>query len=46
MPKCSGVSEPLKRKLRKKAKRAQRRTVQKGLEENGHHARERTRARK
>jgi hypothetical protein len=40
------MSERLKKKLRKKAKRCKRRRVQKGLEQNGHHARERTRATK
>ena len=31
--KCAGMSEPLKKKLRNKTKRSQRRAVQKGLED-------------
>jgi hypothetical protein len=38
--KNAGMSDPLKQKLRKKAKKAQRRTIAKPLERDGHHARE------
>jgi hypothetical protein len=38
------MSDPLKKKLRKKAKKVQRRAFEKALEENGHHADEQNRA--
>jgi hypothetical protein len=41
--KDAGMSDPLKRKLRKKAKKAQRRVVEKALEANGRHSREKKR---
>ena len=37
------MSDPLKKKLRKKAKQAQRHAVGKALEPNGHHSREKKR---
>jgi hypothetical protein len=40
------MSDPLKKKLRKKAKKAQRRAIETALEPNGHHERERRKARK
>jgi hypothetical protein len=40
------MSDPLKKKLRKKAKKAQRRAVEKALVENGHHANEKKAKRK
>jgi hypothetical protein len=39
------MSDPLKKKLRKKAKKAQRRVLEDVLDQNGHHRREK-RARK
>jgi hypothetical protein len=40
------MSDPLKKKLRKKAKRAQRRAIEDVLDQNGHHSREKRRAKK
>jgi hypothetical protein len=37
------MSDPLKKKLRKKAKKAQRHAVEKALEPNGHHSHEKKR---
>jgi hypothetical protein len=34
------MTEPAKKKLRKKAKKVQRRAIEKAIEANGHHARE------
>jgi hypothetical protein len=40
------MSDPMKKKLRRKAKQAQRRAVEKALVENGHHAQEKSAKRK
>jgi hypothetical protein len=40
------MSDPLKKKLRKKAKKAQRRKLENALEANGRHEREKERSRK
>jgi hypothetical protein len=44
--KIAGMSEPLRKKRRKKAKKAQRREVAKALDKKGRHEREKQRARK
>jgi hypothetical protein len=41
--KNAGMSDPHKKKLRKKAKKQQRRAVEKALEPNDHHSREKKR---